>query len=107
MDQGETFGGSEGIPCVEAIRDARRRAIARVEGALTEGVASLDAADPSAACAPLRALQSAVAVLGNGETQAVNVDGPGSESRAHCDEPAVPVPAEVQDLVHRLRSRCP
>lgn len=107
MDQGETFGGSEGTPCVESIRDERRRAVARIERALPEGITALDSSDPSAACAPLRALRGAVVVLGNGETQAVNVDGPGSESRAHCDEPAVPVPPEVQDVVNRLRSRCP
>ena len=107
MAEGEVFGGSEGTPCVESIRDERRRAVALVERALPEGITALESSDPSVACPPLRVLRGAVVVLGNGESQAVNLDGPSSEYRAHCDESAVPLPPEVLDVVNRLRSRCP
>lgn len=107
MDEGETFGGSEGVPCVEAIRDGRRQAVDAIERALREGAVALDASEATAACGPRRALREAMATLQNGGTQAINVDGPGSANRAHCDEPAVAIPSEVQDFTHRLEARCP
>lgn len=107
MDEGETFGGSEGVPCVEAIRDGRRAAVDAVERALREGVTALASSDATTACGPRRALREALTTLQNGSTQAINVDGPGSANRAHCDEPAVAIPSEVQDFARRLEARCP
>jgi hypothetical protein len=108
MDEGETFGGSEGVPCVDAIVTARRAAAGAVERALRAGLAApADASGAAVACQASRELTAAFAVLSNGASQAINVDGPGSENRAHCDEPAVSLPAELSAIASRLAARCP
>ncbi len=61
LEQGETFGGSEGVPCVEAIRNVRRRAVGDVSRSLPDAVAALQSSDISTACGPLRVLRGALA----------------------------------------------